>query len=149
LHILIVIFFFRELLFDNKGNLHKNGSVITNLKYAATLKQIRDNPHSLYNGTLARNIIRDMKDVKLPGLLQMEDLGNYSVESVEGIVRRLDSNHFLHTAPPPTSGPVMNLILNILRGNNQFRLNSSFTSVKKGCLVYYAHCIVNCAFQGY
>ncbi|XP_031558252.1 glutathione hydrolase 1 proenzyme-like [Actinia tenebrosa] len=125
----------RELLFDEKGNLRKNGTLITNLKYAATLEQIRDDPYSLYNGTLAKNIIRDMKDVKPEGLLQMEDLGNYSSQIVKAFSRRFDSGHVLHTAPPPTSGPLMNLILNILKGYNMTAKDRS--NVNASSLAYH------------
>ncbi|MEM9594216.1 MAG: gamma-glutamyltransferase [Acidobacteriota bacterium] len=109
-------FYDRELLFDNEGNLLKEGTNITNEKYAATLKEIRDNPYSMYHGPLAKKIIRDLKNVTPNGLLEMDDLRRYTVKFQKGFPCWLNSHRVLYTTPPPTSGVLLNLILNILKG---------------------------------
>ena len=105
----------RELLFDENNQLRKEGDEITNLNYAATLEMIRDNPEGFYTGELSKNIVRDMAVVHRGGLVTAEDLGNYSAILHEALENKL-GGLTMHTTPAPTSGPVIALVLNILKG---------------------------------
>ena len=75
---------------------------------------IRDNPDGFYTGELAKNIVRDMAAKN--GLITAGDLRNYSAVIREALNNKLGGLN-MYTAPAPASGPVIALILNILKGN--------------------------------
>lgn len=106
-------FFSRQLLFDDQGNLKKLGENITNPQYAKTLEDVRDDPESFYNGPLASRIVRDIS--MRGGIMTLKDLKDYKVIRKKALVNEL-RNMTWYTVPPPASGPVITLILNILKG---------------------------------
>ena len=91
--------------------------MIKNEKYAMT--QIRDHPEYFYNGPLAKNISQDIRtripDEQRKGQVTEQDLRNYTTEIREPLESELAGMKMLLT-PPPTSGAVLGLILNILKG---------------------------------
>ena len=99
---------------DNK-RLVKKGDVIKNEKYATTLERVRDDPESFYNGALARDIISDLK--KINGMVTDSDLRDYRPITRDPYQRGL-SGMKMYLTPPPTSGAVLGLILNILQGRS-------------------------------
>ena len=99
---------------DNE-RLVKEGDVIKNEKYAKTLERVRDDPESFYNGALASDIIRDLK--KVNGMVTDSDLRDYRPIPREPYQREL-SGMKMYLTPPPTSGAVLGLILNILQGRS-------------------------------
>ena len=99
---------------DNK-RLVKEGDVIKNEKYAKTLERVRDDPESFYNGALASDIIRDLK--KVNGMVTDSDLRDYRPITRDPYQREL-SGMKMYLTPPPTSGAVLGLILNILQGRS-------------------------------
>ncbi|XP_020609879.1 gamma-glutamyltranspeptidase 1-like [Orbicella faveolata] len=105
----------KELLFDKKGNLRQFGDNITNPQYAKSLEEIRDHPESFYNGSLATKIVRDIR--RRGGIVTSQDLRDYKVIRRKALVNQLGDMTW-YTAPPPASGPVITLILNILKGYN-------------------------------
>lgn len=105
----------RELLIDNKGNLKKLGTVLKMPKLARTLERIRDDPEGFYNGSLAEDIVKDIQDGK--GIITLEDLKNYRTK-VRTPLSATMGNYTWYTNPPPGSGAVISLILNILKGYN-------------------------------
>ena len=84
-----------------------------------TLEKIRDNPESFYNGPLAKSISQDITelipDEPKKGQVTEEDLRNYQTEIREPLESELVGMK-MHLTPPPTSGAVLGLILNILKG---------------------------------
>ena len=84
-----------------------------------TLEKIRDNPESFYNGPLAKSISQDIteliQDEPKKGQVTEEDLRNYQTEIREPLESEL-AGMKMHLTPPPTSGAVLGLILNILKG---------------------------------
>ena len=74
---------------------------------------MRDDPESFYSGTLASDIARDMK--RANGRVTADDLRNYRSITREPYQSEL-SGMKMYLTPPPTSGAVLALILNILRG---------------------------------
>ncbi|KAJ7387666.1 hypothetical protein OS493_001004 [Desmophyllum pertusum] len=104
-----------ELLLDQNGTLRKMGDKIKNEKYANTLEKLRDDPESFYSGPLANDIVRDIRIIN--GNVTAEDLRNYL-----SVIREPYESELLGTkmylTPPPTSGAVLALILNILKGYN-------------------------------
>ena len=99
---------------DNE-RLVKEGDVIKNEKYAKTLERVRDDPESFYNGALASDIIRDLK--KVNGMVTDSDLRDYRPITRDPYQREL-SGMKMYLTPPPTSGAVLGLILNILQGRS-------------------------------
>ena len=99
---------------DNK-RLVKKGDVIKNEKYATTLERVRDDPESFYNGALASDILRDLE--KVNGIWTDSDLSGYEHMEREPYQREL-SGMKMYLTPPPTSGAVLGLILNILQGRS-------------------------------
>ena len=85
-----------------------------------TLEQIRDDPYSFYNGSLAKMISQDIR-IRIPpykenrGQVTEQDLRNYRTEIREPLESELKGMKMFLT-PPPTSGAVLGLILNILKG---------------------------------
>ena len=84
-----------------------------------TLEIIRDDPESFYNGPLAKKISQDITkripDEQRKGQVTEHDLRNYKTEIREPLESELEGMKMLLT-PPPTSGAVLALILNILKG---------------------------------
>ena len=110
---------FRELLLDKNGKPFKKGTTIKNEKYAKTLETIRDDPESFYNGQLAKMISQDIR-IRIPdnerkGQVTEQDLKDYQTKIREPLESELKGMKMLLT-PPPTSGAVLGLILNILKG---------------------------------
>ena len=60
-------------------------------------------------------ISQDMKDLKVKGKVTERDLRNYQTKIREPLESKLAGMKMLLT-PPPTSGAVLALILNILKG---------------------------------
>ncbi|XP_073258901.1 glutathione hydrolase 1 proenzyme-like [Porites lutea] len=111
----------RELLLDKNDKPLKEGTIIKNEQYAMTQEKIRDNPESFYNGPLAKSISQDITelipDEPKKGQVTEEDLRNYQTEIREPLESEL-AGMKMHLTPPPTSGAVLGLILNILKGYN-------------------------------
>ena len=76
---------------------------------------MRDDPESFYNGALASDILRDLE--KVNGIWTDSDLRDYKHIDREPYQREL-SGMKMYLTPPPTSGAVLGLILNILRSRS-------------------------------
>ena len=113
---MIFIYCYRELLIDDRGNLKKLGTVLKMPKFAKTLEKIRDDPGSFYNGSLAQDIVKDIQDGG--GIITLEDLKNYRTKVRKPLSAKM-GNYTWYTNPPPGSGAVLSLILNILKGKNR------------------------------
>ena len=103
----------RELLFNEDGDLKKEGETLCMPKFAKTLERIRDNPDDFYYGELAKDIVKDVKEGG--GIFTLDDLRNYKVKFKTPLSGTLGDNTWYST-PPPGSGAVLSLILNILKG---------------------------------
>ena len=79
---------------------------------------MRDDPESFYDtsdGELGREIISDLQTVS--GKVTDRDLRDYRPITRESYQREL-SGMKMYLTPPPTSGAVLGLILNILQGRS-------------------------------
>ena len=90
-------------------------------KLAKTLERIRNDPDSFYNGELAKDIVKDIKD--RGGIFTLDDLKNYKVKFRRPMNGTL-GNYSWYSTPPPGSGVVLSFILNILKG--EYFLKSCF-----------------------
>ena len=85
------------------------------MEYARTLERVRDDPDSFYSGALANDILHDIR--KVNGIVTARDLRRY--KSIIRVPYRSNiQNMTMYLTPPPTSGAVLALILNILRGRS-------------------------------
>lgn len=80
------------------------------------MEKIRDDPESFYTGCLADDIVRDVQ--RAGGIITKDDLKNYKPKWKVALKSELDNMglDFFSTAPP-SSGAVITMILNILKGN--------------------------------
>lgn len=83
--------------------------------FATTLETIRDDPESFYTGELAKDIVKDIQDGG--GIITLEDLKNYTTK-VRTPLSATMGNYTWYTNPPPGSGAVLSMILNIVKGTN-------------------------------
>ncbi|XP_048582764.1 glutathione hydrolase 1 proenzyme isoform X2 [Nematostella vectensis] len=104
-----------EILVNEKGELRQLGELIKLPKLANTLKRIRDDPESFYKGDLARDIVRDIQSNG--GIITLDDMANYKVKVKKPLESTLGKYHW-YSVPPPGSGAILGLILNILQGYN-------------------------------
>lgn len=82
-----------------------------------TLKMIAENGgDDLYNGTLSKMLLEDIKEYK--GIITKQDLDNYRPEWMDPISVTFENGRTLYSAPPPGSGILLGFILNILDGYN-------------------------------
>ena len=103
------------MLLDGEGNLKKLGSVLKMPKFATTLEIVRDKPESFYTGELAEDIVKDVQENG--GIITLEDMKAYDVVVREPLTAKM-GDYTWYTNPPPGSGAVLSLILNILKGNH-------------------------------
>lgn len=108
----------RELLYNNEtSDLYKEGDIMQRLTLANTLEVIaEEGAAALYNGTLTDNFIHDIETAG--GIITREDLLNYEAKFREPISAVLRGSKTLYTVPPPGSGAILTMIMNILDGYN-------------------------------
>ena len=104
---------FSDLFLDENKELRKTGDKITNEKYAKTLEKVQNHPESFYSGQLANDIAVDIG--KVNGMVKLGDLRRYKSISRKPYMGELSGMN-MYLTPPPTSGAVLALILNILKG---------------------------------
>ena len=104
---------FSELLLDKNKKLRKKGDKIKNEKYAKTLEKVQNDPESFYSGELANDIAEDIRIVN--GIVELSDLRRYKSINRKPYKSELSGMN-MYLTPPPTSGAVLALILNILKG---------------------------------
>lgn len=100
-------------------------------RFAKTLERISNNPEDFYYGELAKDIVQDSKDGG--GIFTLEDLKNYKVKFRRPITGTF-GNYSWYSTPPPGSGVVLNLIINILKGKLDYSRNDiARTKVLSAC----------------
>lgn len=87
-------------------------------KFARSLERIRDNADDFYYGKLAKDVVQDIQDGG--GIFTLEDLRNYKVKFRKPMEGQM-GNYSWYSTPPPGSGVVLSLILNILKGRQKLR----------------------------
>ncbi|KAJ1980410.1 hypothetical protein H4R34_002467 [Dimargaris verticillata] len=92
----------------------RSGDRVIRPRYANTLETIaRNGPDAFYHGPLARAMVKAAR--ARGGIITEQDFAAYQAEHRDTLVSTY--RHFrVITAPPPTSGPILALVLNILEG---------------------------------
>ncbi|GIY61263.1 glutathione hydrolase 1 proenzyme [Caerostris darwini] len=106
----------REEFYNNAtGDVYKAGEILKRPVLGATLKAIADNgPEVLYTGELHQTFLEDITNCG--GVLSAADLANYKPLLKSSVMTELGGadNLTLHSVPPPGSGLILQLILNVL-----------------------------------
>ncbi|XP_038058653.1 glutathione hydrolase 1 proenzyme-like isoform X2 [Patiria miniata] len=96
------------------GEILKEGDTLINTKLAATYKKLAEGGEdAYYRGELTDDILADITD--RDGVITKEDLERYSVRRRTPLMIELDGMK-VYTPPPPGSGAVYSLMMNILDG---------------------------------
>nr|XP_044989105.1 glutathione hydrolase 1 proenzyme isoform X2 [Jaculus jaculus] len=117
-------------VFCRNGKVLREGEWITMPRLADTLQTLaQEGAQAFYNGSLTAQIVKDIQGAG--GIITAEDLNNYRAELIENPMSMSFGDSVLYAPNAPLSGPVLILILNILKGYN-FSPESVSTPEKKG-----------------
>lgn len=104
----------RRIYLHEDGSVYEVGERLVQEDYAVTLQRIAEQgADDFYEGETARRIVEDFQ--RNGGLIDATDLRSYRADVTEPLVGTYAGYQVL-TEPPPTVGPVILEILNILEG---------------------------------
>nr|XP_046231811.1 glutathione hydrolase 1 proenzyme [Scatophagus argus] len=123
-----------EVFCGENGDILKENDTITFPKLAETYRKIaEEGAGAFYEGPLAQNLVTDIQAAG--GIITMEDLKDY-VPVLDLNPLRVSVGEYTMVVPnAPASGPVLSLILNILKGYNLS--SDSVASTEKEILTYH------------
>lgn len=87
---------------------------LVNPELGETLEKLAEDPMSFYFGSIAKQIVKDIQ--KLGGIITRDDMKNYDTRREEALGVSLNEECKIWTSRPPSSGPVLTMILQILKG---------------------------------
>ena len=134
-HLITYVLFTHRALLAPNGVWLKEGDILSRKKYAQTLRDIgtSGNASYFYEGQFMEEMVKDLK--KNGAILEEKDFLEYKAIKREPVESEFDGMRVLGV-PPPASGGVLALILNILQGQSAFvRFNTS-DNVLYMCLGY-------------
>ncbi|XP_022108887.1 gamma-glutamyltranspeptidase 1-like isoform X2 [Acanthaster planci] len=103
-----------EIFLNSEGEILKEGDTLVDIKLAETYKKLAEGgENAFYKGDLADDIVADIAD--RGGIITKADLESYQVRRREPLMIELDGMK-VYSPPPPGSGAVYALIMNILQG---------------------------------
>ena len=95
----------RNLFSRPDGGQLEADDVFRNPEYAKTLERIaKEGPRALYEGSIARDIVKATHQEPLPGTMTLQDLSGYRPEWDAALCRPY--RHYSVCAPPPPAGGV-------------------------------------------
>ncbi|XP_069789885.1 glutathione hydrolase 1 proenzyme-like isoform X2 [Narcine bancroftii] len=113
----------------SNGTILKEHDIIRFPRLAQTYQILaEEGANAFYNGSLSHQIVADVR--RAGGILTLDDLANYKAQVMKNPVHLQLGDYRLLAPESPSSGPVLALILNILKGYN-FTSDSISTPTKK------------------
>ena len=104
----------REIFYHKDGSPRSEGETIKDPIFAKTLTEISQNPMSFYNGSIARELAKDIK--ARGGIITEEDFKNFTVKERQVLKGSMTNDDTLYTTSAPSSGSTMIMMVNILKG---------------------------------
>jgi gamma-glutamyltranspeptidase/glutathione hydrolase/leukotriene-C4 hydrolase len=106
---------FREV-FAPSGKIPSVGDIVYRTRFADTLETIaNDGADAFYAGSIAKEIVKEVQ--KSGGILTMADMKQYQAKLREPLIGYYHGRRVI-TGPPPTSGPILLSVLNIIERYN-------------------------------
>ncbi|XP_038649678.1 glutathione hydrolase 1 proenzyme-like isoform X2 [Scyliorhinus canicula] len=106
-----------EIFCNSNGKILQENEIIKFPKLAATYQILADEGADVfYTGSLAQQMVTDIRNAG--GIITLEDLRNYRPRVSEDVIKMSIGDYTLLLPSAPSSGPVLALILNILKGYN-------------------------------
>ncbi|ROL51996.1 Glutathione hydrolase 1 proenzyme, partial [Anabarilius grahami] len=119
---------------SNRTTVLRENDTIKFLNLSETYEKIANGTADVfYNGPLAQTIVDDIKATG--GIITHEDLQKYKPACNESALNFTVGNYIFHAPGAPFGGPVLALILNILKGYNL--TNSSVSTIENKTLTYH------------
>lgn len=105
----------RTYVNPNTGACYKEGEILKRPLLAQTLTEIANDGYlAFYNGSLSEKIVQDLKDAGNDSIISLEDLAAYKIVERTSTKIELTNRIIVHGAPPPSSGALVQFILNVL-----------------------------------
>ncbi|XP_078062886.1 glutathione hydrolase 1 proenzyme-like [Mustelus asterias] len=123
-----------EAFCNSNGKILQENEIIKLPKLAATYQILADEgADAFYTGSLSQQIVTNIKNAG--GIITLEDLRNYRAQLSEDVINVPIGDYTLFVPNAPSSGPVLGLILNILKGYNF--TSESVSSPQRKALTYH------------
>lgn len=100
-----------EIFYNPDGRPKQAGDKIINEPLAKTFEKIAKDKHYFYSDEMAKIIVDEVNS--FGGDFVLEDITDYELEEVDALTFEI-GDFIGHVAPPPSSGPVLAFILNII-----------------------------------